>query len=58
MKERKYFIHTFELDKKWDKIQVQMELGIGNYKDPINKLGYGEAILLNVKTAKIFKSTN
>ena len=52
---RKYFIHTFELDKKWDKIQVQMELGIGNYKDPINKLGYGEAILLNVKTAKSLK---
>ena len=32
-----------------------MELGIGNYKDPINKLGYGEAILLNVKTAKSLK---
>ncbi len=52
---RKYFIHTFELEKKWDKIQVQMELGIGNYKDPINKLGYGEAILLNIKTAKSLK---
>ena len=32
-----------------------MELGIGNYKDPINKLGYGEAILLNIKTAKSLK---
>ncbi len=52
---RNYFIHTFELDKKWNKIQVQMELGIGNYKDPINKLGYGEAILLNIKTAKSLK---
>ena len=52
---RNYFIHTFEFDKKWEKIQVQMELGIGNYKDPINKLGHGEAILLNVKTAKTLK---
>ena len=52
---RNYFIHTFEFDKKWEKIQVQMELGIGNYKDPIDKLGYGEAILLNVKTAKTLK---
>ena len=52
---RNYFIHTFEFDKKWKKIQVQMELGIGKYKDPINKLGYGEAILLNVKTAKTLK---
>ena len=52
---RNYFIHTFEFDKKWQKIQVQMELGIGNYKDPINKLGHGEAILLNVKTAKTLK---
>ena len=52
---RNYFIHTFEFDKKWEKIQVQMELGIGNYKDPINKLGHSEAILLNVKTAKTLK---
>ena len=52
---RSYSIHTFELDKKWNKIQVQMELGIGNYRSPTRKLGYGEAILLNVKTAKSTK---
>ena len=52
---RNYFIHTLELDKKWNKIQVKMELGLGNYKDPTRKLGYGEAILLNIKTAKSTK---
>ena len=52
---RNYFIHTFELDKKWNKIQVQMELGLGKYSDPISELGYGEAILLNIKTAKSTK---
>ncbi len=52
---RNYFIHTLELDKKWSKIQVQMELGLGNYRDPIRTLGYGEAILLNIKTAKSTK---
>ena len=52
---RSYSIHTFELDKKWNKIQVQMELGIGNYRSPTRKLGYGEAILLNIKTAKSTK---
>jgi hypothetical protein len=52
---RNYFIHTFELEKKWNKIQVQMEFGIGNYRDPILKLGYGEAILLNIKTEKSTK---
>ena len=29
-----------------------MELGLGNYRDPLRTLGYGEAILLNIKTAK------
>ena len=52
---RNYFIHTFELDKKWNKIQVQMELGLGKYSDPISELGYGEAVLLNIKTAKSTK---
>ena len=52
---RNYFIHTLELDKKWNKIQVQMELGLGNYRDPFKQLGYGEAILLNIKTAKSTK---
>ena len=52
---RKYFIHTLELDKKWNKIHVQMEVGLGKYSDPINDLGYGESILLNVTTAKSTK---
>ena len=52
---RNYFIHTLELDKKWNKIQVQMEIGLGKYSDPISELGYGEAILLNIKTAKSTK---
>ena len=52
---RKYFIHTLELDKKWNKIHFQMEVGLGKYSDPINTLGYGESILLNVKTAKSTK---
>ena len=49
---RNYFVHTVELDKKWNKIQVQMELGLGNYSDPSKKLGFGEAIIFNIKTAK------
>ena len=32
-----------------------MELGLGNYHDPIQKLGYGEAIILNIKTDKSSK---
>jgi len=52
---RNYFVHTLELDKKWNKIQFQLELGLGKYNDPISKLGYGEAILLNIKTAKSTK---
>ena len=52
---RNYFIHSLELEKRWSKIQIQMELGLGNYRDPIRELGYGEAILLNIKTAKSTK---
>ena len=52
---RSYFLHTLELDKKWNKIQVQMELGVGNYSDPTNKAKKGEAILVNIKTAKSTK---
>ena len=52
---RNYFIHSLELDKKWNKIQVQMELGVGKYEDPNQNLGYGEAILLNIKTTKSTK---
>ena len=50
-------IHSFEFDKKWNKLQVQMEFALGNYDDPDKKLGYGEAILLNIKTAKTYKIT-
>ena len=33
-------------------MQIQMELGLGNYRDPVQKLGYGEAIILKIKTKK------
>jgi len=52
---RSYFLHTLELNKQWDKIQVQMEFGIGNYSDPTYKAKKGEAILLNIKTPKSTK---
>ena len=52
---RSYFLHTLELNKQWDKIQVQMEFGIGNYSDPTYKAKKGEAILVNIKTAKSTK---
>ena len=52
---RNYFIHTLEFNKKWSKIQFQMEFGLAKYSDPISELGYGEAILLNIKTAKSTK---
>ena len=52
---RRYFINTLELDKKWNKIHLQMEVGLGNYSDPTKSLGYGEALLLNIKTAKSTK---
>ena len=52
---RSYFVNSIELDKKWNKVQIQMELGLGKYTDPIRELGYGEAILLNVKTTKSTK---
>ena len=32
-----------------------MELGLGKYQDPTRNLGYGEAILLNIKTEKSAK---
>ena len=49
---RNFLIHTLELEKKWNKMQIQMELGLGNYSDPIQKIGYGEAIIINFKTKK------
>ena len=51
------FIHL-NLIKNGNKIQVQMELGLGKYQDPTRNLGYGEAILLNIKTEKISESSN
>ena len=52
---RSYLLHTLELDKKWNKIQFQMELGVGNYSDPTYKAKKGEAIIVNIKTAKSTK---
>ena len=52
---RSYFINTLELDKKWNKIHLQMEVGLGKYSDPSKSFGYGEALLLNIKTAKSTK---
>ena len=52
---RSYFVHTLELYKKWNKIQFHMELGVGNYSDPTYKAKKGEAILVNIKTAKSTK---
>ena len=49
---KELFDSFFEFDKKWNKFQVQMEFALGNYDDPDKKLGYGEAILLNIKTIK------
>ena len=51
-KTRSYLIHTLELEKNLNKVQILMELGIGNYRDPVQKLGYGEAIILKIKTKK------
>ena len=52
IQKRGYVIHTYELRKKWNKIQVELELGIGRYQSPIEKLGYGEALLANIRTDK------
>ena len=52
---RSYFLHTLELDKKWNKIQFQMELGVGNYSDQTYKAKNGEAIIVNIKTTKSTK---
>lgn len=52
---RKYFIHSLEIDKKWKKLNLQMELGVGKYHEPKMDLGYGEAILFKIKTDKSTK---
>ena len=55
IQKRSYVNHTYELRKKWNKIHVELELGIGRYQSPIEKLGYGEALLANIRTDKTTK---
>lgn len=55
IQKRSYVIHTYEFQKKWNKIQFELELGLGRYQSPIEKLGYGEAILANIRTDKTTK---
>ena len=52
---RNYYIHTFELFQKWDKLNVHLESGFGNYSSTEQDLGSGEAIVLDVKTDKSSK---
>jgi len=52
---RKYSIHTFELVKKWDKLKIHLESGIGNFASPENNLGTGEAIIFELESKQISK---
>jgi len=52
IRERKYYINTFEIDKKWDNIRLQIEAGIGQYSDADDDMGNGEAFIANLKTEK------
>ena len=52
---RNYYIHTFELFQKWNKINIHLESGFGNYTSIEQDLGNGEAIILDVKTDKSSK---
>jgi hypothetical protein len=52
---KKYNIHTIELTKKWSKIILNFETGIGNYSSPIYDFKYGEALIFNIKTVKSVK---
>ena len=52
---RNYYIHTLEINKKWEKIIFQLETGFGKYTSPDKDLGIGEAILFNLKTDKSSK---
>ena len=49
---RDYYIHTFEVFKKWNYLNIHLESGIGNFTSPDNNLGNGEALILDVKTEK------
>ena len=52
---RSYAIHTYELHKKWNKIQFELELGIGRYQSPSEQLDYGEAVFAYIRTDKTTK---
>ena len=54
-RKRSYAIHTYELHKKWNKIQIELELGIGRYQSPSEQLDYGEAIFAYFRTDKTTK---
>ena len=49
---RDYYIHTFEVFKKWNYLNIHLESGIGNFTSPDNNLGNGEALILDIKTEK------
>lgn len=50
--QRKYKINTFEIDKKWDNIRLQLETGIGQYSDLEEDLSLGDAFIANLKTTR------
>ena len=52
---RSYAIHTYELHKKWTKVQIDLEIGIGRYQSPDEQMDFGEAILANIRTDKSTK---
>ncbi|MAP01483.1 MAG: hypothetical protein CMD01_01520 [Flavobacteriales bacterium] len=52
---RKYFIHTLEAHRKWEKIKFHFEAGLGNYSGPEENLGYGEALIFNLQANKSAK---
>ena len=49
---RNYNIHTFELFKKWNNLNIHLESGVGNFTSPNNDLENGGAIILDLKTEK------
>ena len=53
---RQYNIHTFELSHKWKKINIHLETGFGNYTSIEKDLGFGEAIILDIKSDKFSKN--
>lgn len=53
---KEYTIHSMEFSKKWKKFSLKLETALGNYSSPEYDLSYGEAFILNFKTAKSFKT--